>query len=210
MWIIVGNIPAAVYMPLGFFVTFLTRFDEFTTSEFLTSLQIAVNIFGCLIKLTVYFFLHDKLIAATKYMDRLDLRISEPEDKEEIKKVVAFSNRTHMMFLTLYLSYGLMTFLTSILNGKPPYQLYNPLWEWSDNSLSFYLQLSLEYYLIDVHCYQQTILDSYPVMYIAILRAHIHILARRISKLGEDSKLNNDDRYEALVQCVLDHKNIMG
>ncbi|XP_037826579.1 odorant receptor 42b-like isoform X2 [Lucilia sericata] len=209
IWTIFINLFVTVYMPIGFLLSFLTRSSSFTPSEFLTSLQISVNCIGCSLKMFVFLFLYKRLLKGTKYMDKLDLRVTESEDKMQIRKIVAFSNRSHIMFATLFLTYASSTFLTSVINGKPPYQVYNPFFEWTDRKRYFIIQAGLEYFMIDFHCYQQALLDSYPVIYITIIRTHLHILTRRISKLGQDTKLSSDERYEALIQCVLDHKNIM-
>lgn len=209
IWTIFINAFVTVYLPIGFLLSFLTRISNFSPSEFLTSLQISVNCFGCSLKMVVLLFLYKRLIKGTKFMDKLDLRVSEPEDKEQIRKIVAFSNRSHIMFAVLFLTYAGSTFLTAVTNGRPPYQVYNPFMEWTERPLYFVIQAGVEYFMIDFHCYQQALLDSYPVIYITIIRTHLHILTRRIRKLGQDSKLSSDERYEALVQCVLDHKNIM-
>lgn len=209
LWSIFINAFVTIYMPIGFLLSFMTRISAFSPSEFLTSLQISVNCFGCSLKMFVFLFLYKRLLRGTKYMDKLDLRLDNLEEKNQIRKIVAFSNRSHIMFATLYLSYASSTFLTSIINGKPPYQVYNPFIEWTDRPLYFFIQACLEYFMIDFHCYQQALLDSYPVIYITIIRTHLHILSERIRKLGQDPNLDSDQRYEALVQCVLDHKNIM-
>ncbi|XP_065369759.1 odorant receptor 42b-like [Calliphora vicina] len=209
IWTIFMNAFITVYMPIGFLLSFLIRSSSFSPSEFLTSLQISVNCFGCSLKMFVFLFLYRRLLASIKYMDQLDLRISEPEDKIEIRKIVAFSNRTNLMFTGLFLSYASSTFLTSVINGKPPYQLFNPFMDWTNRTLFFVIQAGVEYFMIDFHCYQQALMDTYPVIFITIIRTHLQILTRRINKLGQDSSLSSNERYEALVQCVIDHKNIM-
>lgn len=210
IWTIFINLFVTVYMPIGFLLSFLKRLSNFGPSEFLTSLQISVNCVGCSLKMLVFLFLYKGLFKGLKYMDKLDLHIREPEDKLEIRKIVAFCNKSSLMFTTLYLSYASSTFLTAVIAGKPPYQVYNPFIEWQDSPIYFFIQAVLEYMMIDFHCYQQAIMDAYPVIYITIIRTHLHILIRRIRRLGEDKKLTDEQRYEALIECVLDHKNIMG
>ncbi|KAM7344211.1 odorant receptor 42b-like isoform 2-T4 [Cochliomyia hominivorax] len=191
-WSVFINTFVTAYLPVGFLLSFMTRMSSFSPSEFLTSLQLSVNCIGCSLKMLVFFFLYKRLIKAKKYMDKLDLRINDREEELQIRKIVAFCNRSHIMFSALYISYASSTFLTSLVNGKPPYQVYNPFVEWTDGVFSFFIQAY-----------------SYPVIYITIIRTHLHILSERIRKLGQDSNLNSDQRYEALIQCVLDHKNIM-
>ena len=210
IWAIFSNGLVTVYMPIGFLLSFLKRLSNFGPSEFLTSLQISVNCFGCSLKMFVFLFLYKGLLDGIKYIDKLDLHVREPEDKIEIRKIVAFGNKTNLMFTTLFLTYASSTFLTAVINGRPPYQLYNPFMEWQDRPLYFFIQSIVEYMMIDFHCYQQALMDAYPVIYITFIRTHLHILTRRIRKLGQDTKLSNDERYEALIECVLDHKNIMG
>uniref|UniRef100_A0A1A9WW49 Odorant receptor n=1 Tax=Glossina brevipalpis TaxID=37001 RepID=A0A1A9WW49_9MUSC len=153
--------------------------------------------------------MYKRLIKATKYMDKLDQRPIDEEGEFKLRRIVAFSNRSTILFASLYLSYSSSTFLSSVIVGKPPYQIYNPVFEWGNSTRNFIVQSAIEYVMIDFHCVQQALLDAYPVIYIMIIRTHLHILSRRISKLGNEKKLNKDERYEELVQCVLDHKNIM-
>ncbi|XP_073844547.1 odorant receptor 42a-like isoform X2 [Musca autumnalis] len=197
-------------MPIGFLMSFLLRLSTFSPSDFFTSLQIWVNCIGCSLKMLVFLFLYRRLIKSTKYMDRLDVRLDNDEDRLEIRKIVAFSNRSLTLYATLYLTYASSTFVVAVMHGKPPYQVFNPFFHWKDNLLKFSGQAAIEYMMIAFHCFQQALLDSYPVIFITIIRTHFHILTRRITRLGDAKELNSDQRYEALVQCVIDHKNIMG
>ncbi|XP_075167083.1 odorant receptor 42a-like [Haematobia irritans] len=204
------NFFVTLYMPMGFLMSFILHLDTFTASGFFTALQIWVNCIGASSKMIVFFFLYKRLLASTTFMDKLDRRLTEEDDKLEIRKIVAFSNRAITLYATLYLTYASSTFWAAIMKNKPPYQVYNPFVEWSENTKSFVIQAAMEYGMISFHCFQQALLDSYPVIFITIIRTHLHILTRRITRLGNDSALDNNERYEALVQCVIDHKNIMG
>ncbi|XP_059225356.1 odorant receptor 42a-like isoform X2 [Stomoxys calcitrans] len=210
LWSIIVNFFVTLYMPVGFLTSFILRLDTYTASGFFTALQIWVNCIGCSLKMLAFFFLYKRLLASTEYMDKLDVRVTATSDKWQIRKIVALSNRALTLYATLYLSYASSTFWSAVIKGKPPYQVYNPLFEWSGNTRNFAFHAAIEYALICFHCLQQALLDSYPIVYITILRTHLNILSRRISSLGNDSTMNNCQRYEALVQCVLDHKNIMG
>ncbi|XP_005187966.3 odorant receptor 42a-like [Musca domestica] len=210
MWSGFVNFFVTVYLPVGFLMSFLLRLNTFSPSDFFTSLQIWINCIGCSLKMFVFFFLHRRLIESRKFMDRLDVRIDNDEDRLVIRKIVAFSNRSLTLYSSLYLSYASSTFLVAVINSKPPYQVFNPFFLWKENVWKFTMQAGFEYMMIAFHCFQQALLDSYPVIFITIIRTHLHILTRRISRLGSISTMTSDERYEALVQCVLDHKNIMG
>lgn len=209
MWSVFVNFFVSIYMPIGFLMSFLLRLNTFSPSDFFTSLQIWINCIGCSLKLFVFLFVYRRLVNSTKYMDRLDVRLDEDDDKMKIRKIVAFCNRSLTLYATLYLTYASSTFIVAVTHGKPPYQVFNPFFEWTDNAKKFSLQAGIEYMMIAFHCFQQAMLDSYPVIFITIIRTHLHILTRRISKLGNKEAMTPDERYEALVQCVLDHKNIM-
>uniref|UniRef100_A0A1A9V0Z9 Odorant receptor n=1 Tax=Glossina austeni TaxID=7395 RepID=A0A1A9V0Z9_GLOAU len=208
-WSLFINSLVTLYMPVGFLLSFIMRLSSFSPSEFFTSLQISINCVGASLKLFVFSLMYKRLIKATKYMDRLDQRPIDEQGEFTLRQTVAFSNGSSLLFTLLYLSYSSSTFLSSVINRRPPYQIYNPVIEWRNSTRNFIIQSAIEYVMIDVHCYQQALLDAYPVIYIMIIRAHLHILSRRISKLGKDDKLKKKQRYEELVQCVLDHKNIM-
>ncbi|KAL9875707.1 odorant receptor 42a-like isoform 1-T1 [Glossina fuscipes fuscipes] len=209
VWSLFLNSLVTLYMPVGFLLSFIMRLHSFSPSEFFTSLQISINCVGASLKLFVFSLMYKRLIKATKYMDRLDQRPIDKQGEFMLRQAVAYSNCSSLLFTLLYLSYSSSTFLSSVINGRPPYQIYNPFIEWRNSTRNFIIQSAIEYVMIDFHCYQQALLDAYPVIYIMIIRAHLHILSRRISKLGKDEKLKKNQRYEALVQCVLDHKNIM-
>ncbi|XP_061402926.1 odorant receptor 42a-like, partial [Musca vetustissima] len=210
LWSCFVNFFVTIYMPIGFLMSFLLRLSTFSPSDFFTSLQIWINCIGCSLKMFVFLFLYRRLIEGRKFMDRLDVRINNDEDRLQIRETVAFSNRSLTCYAALYLSYASSTFLVAVINDKPPYQVFNPFFHWKDDALKFSIQAGCEYLMIAFHCFQQALLDSYPVIYITIIRTHLHILTRRISRLGNISEMTSDQRYEELVQCVLDHKNIMG
>ncbi|XP_061402927.1 odorant receptor 42b-like [Musca vetustissima] len=210
VWSLFINTFVTSYLPVGFLMSFMLRLSTFSPSDFFTSLQIWVNCIGCSLKMLVFFFLFRRLIVSRKFMDRLDVRIDNDEDGMQIRKIVAFSNRIVTLYSALYISYATSTFLVAIIHQKPPYQVFNPFFHWQEGQWKFCIQSTVEYSMITFHCFQQAVLDSYPVIFITIIRTHLHILARRISRLGTDAEMTSDERYEALVQCVLDHKNIMG
>ncbi|XP_053952163.1 odorant receptor 7a-like [Anastrepha ludens] len=200
-----------IWLPLSFVFSYATMSAaDLVPSSLLTSIQVAINVIGCSVKIVVMAFLLPKLRTANAFMDRLDARCRDEDEILELRKIVRQGNRFLVLFAMSYWSYATSTFLGSVFFGRPPYALYNPFFNWRKSKLEFIVASLIEFALMDVACFQQVVDDSYAVIYVCILRTHMNILLMRIKKLATNAETSVEENLEELKLCIIDHKNLLG
>ncbi|XP_030081002.1 odorant receptor 42b [Drosophila hydei] len=208
-WTMLTFVWCTSYLPLGFLGSYITEIKHFSPGEFLTSLQVCINAYGSSVKVAITYTQLWRLIKAKNILDKLDLRCTSVEEREKIHLVVARGNHAFLIFTFVYCGYAGSTYLSSVLNGHPPWQLYNPFIDWHDGALRLWVASTLEYIVMSGAVLQDQLSDTYPLIYTLILRTHLDILRERIRNLRTDPAITDDENYEALVNCVIDHKLII-
>ncbi|XP_039959864.1 odorant receptor 7a-like [Bactrocera tryoni] len=211
LYSLIPNTLVTIWLPLSFVFSYATMSTEdLVPSSLLTSIQVAINVIGCSVKIVVMAFLLPKLRTANVYMNRLDARCCVEEEIAELRKIVQQGNRFVVLFAMSYWSYASSTFLGSVIFGRPPYALYNPIIDWRKSKLAFITASLMEFALMDVACFQQVVDDSYAVIYVCILRTHMRILLMRLKRLATSAETILEENLEELKLCIIDHKNLLG
>ncbi|EDW01499.1 odorant receptor 42b [Drosophila grimshawi] len=208
-WTLMTFAWCTTFLPLGFLGSYITQIKLFSPGEFLTSLQVCINAYGSSIKVIIVYSQLWRLIKARDLLDKLDVRCTSLEEREKIHRVVARCNHVFLIFTIIYCSYGVSTYLSSVLSGRPPYQLYNPFLDWHNGTRNLWIVSTLEYLIMAGAVLQDQLSDTYSLVYGLILRTHLELLNGRISKLRTNPEMTEDENYEELVNCVLDHKLIL-
>lgn len=211
LYSLIPNVLVTIWLPVSFVFSYATMTTEdLVPSSLLTSIQVAINVIGCSVKIVVMAFLLPKLRTANVFMDRLDARCRAEEEIAELRKIVQQGNRFVVLFAMSYWSYASSTFLGSVIFGRPPYALYNPFIDWRKSRLEFIAASLMEFALMDVACFQQVVDDSYAVIYVCILRTHMNILLMRLGRLATNTETKLEENLEELKLCIIDHKNLLG
>ncbi|XP_037931820.1 odorant receptor 7a-like [Teleopsis dalmanni] len=182
---------------------------ELQIGNLLTSLQVNFDVCGGSLKLIYLIFFIRKLRSAHAILDILDKRCRDADEINEIENANTFGRGCILAFAFAYVSYTITTCLGSVIMGHPPYSLYFPHINWRRSSMEFFAASTMETFLMFQGCVQQIVNDSYAVIYVRILRAHMKILLLRIQKLCTDRTLSLEQNNQALKLCVKDHQNIL-
>ncbi|XP_073832904.1 odorant receptor 7a [Musca autumnalis] len=221
LWSIVVNLYVTIYLPTGFIMGIIHVTDEnVEIGNLLTSLQVAINVVGCSIKIILMYFLLPQLLKCEPIFERLDKRCTSPEEKELIRRFNHDGNRLVVLFAIAYWSYSSSTCISAVIFGRLPYNTYNPFIDPHASRGNFILAVLMEMVPMDIACFQQVVDDSYAVIYTQILRTHLQALLIRLQHLNnEDDDDENGEHYrglaaeernfEKLKQCIIDHKNII-
>lgn len=175
-------------------------------SFLLSSVQVALNVYACAVKILIMAFFLSTLKSTSVVLKKLDARCQTKEEKRVIFKVIKTGRRMVLGFASAYWSYAVASVLSSVLLGRPPYSLYLPYINWKNSKWEFALASIIEFFLMYGACSQEVVNDSYAAIYVNILRAHLKALSIRISRLGTNLEDNEKDIYANLKQCILDHK----
>ncbi|XP_037912027.1 odorant receptor 2a-like [Hermetia illucens] len=60
-----------------------------------------------------------------------------------------------------------------------------------------------------INIYQNMLSDSYPGLYLWILKGHYHALNIRVSKIGHNLRKTSEEYFHELMKCIGDHKRIL-
>ncbi|XP_065363823.1 odorant receptor 7a-like [Calliphora vicina] len=203
------NLSALVFLPISFILSFYYGFRQMTPVQLLTSLQVAINVWGLPAKFLAVVISLKRLHEAMDVMDILDARCQRQDEKEKIRYCAMLGNRLTIFFIGFYMLYTALTMITSVLMGQPPYSVIIPLMDWRNSTLEFIVQSFLEYMLMNLICMHEGGDDVYAVIYIYAIRTHMQILVERVKRLGTDEETTNDDDYKQLVLCVKDHQELL-
>lgn len=216
-------------IPLTFVLSFYYDFDKMSTSQLLTSIQVAIDVCGAPAKVLTVLSLYKHLQDTLEVMDILDKSCQMPQEYKQIHDCSITGKRLTILYVFSYFTYSFVAVLTSLIMGQPPYSLFMPKMNWRNSGMEFMIQTFLEYMLMNMVCLHQAALDVYGVIYIYIIRTHMQILVKRVGNLGteekqeekemdnencekismEEEENNKDTYYEQLVKCIEYHQYLL-
>ncbi|KAH8311529.1 hypothetical protein KR044_006708 [Drosophila immigrans] len=199
----------AFYLPLGFALSYVKEFDKFTPDEFLTSLQVALNVYGGAVKCTILYIYLWRLRKAETILDELDKRAESDAARQKVHETVAFSNYVFLLFTIIYNGYAGSTFLAYLASGRPPWSVYNPFIDWRDSLKNLFIQANFEYIIMSFAVIQDQLSDTYLLVFMILIRGHFSLLKDRVRDLRTDPNKTDEEHYEDLVNCIKDHKKIL-
>ncbi|TMW53010.1 hypothetical protein DOY81_001873 [Sarcophaga bullata] len=170
-----------------------------TISQLLTSLQVAINVWGLPPKCFAMYISLKLLRKGRDIMDILDQRCTREEEFAKIKRCIILCNRATVFYVSFYTTYAFTTMVTSMIMGMPPYNLIFPVMDWRASGYQFVLQSVIEFLLMCTICLHQGTDDVYAFIYIYILRTHMQILVERVLRFGREENADQitDDEYYA-------------
>ncbi|XP_022226274.1 odorant receptor 59b [Drosophila obscura] len=208
-WTCVPFVFGVFYLPLGFVISYVKEFKNFSPGEFLTSLQVCINVYGSSVKSTITYLFIWRLRKTEQLLDTLDKRLQTESDRQKIHDMVARCNYAFLIYTFIYCNYAASTFLSYTLSGRPPWSVYNPFIEWRNGLGSLWIQAIFEYIIMSFVVLQDQLADIYPLMYTMIFRAHMDVLKDHVRTLRTDPDKSEAENYQDLVNCVIDHKTIL-
>ncbi|EDW01479.1 odorant receptor 42a [Drosophila grimshawi] len=209
LWSLALNLCSTLYQPIGFMTGYIIHLSEYSPSQLLNSLQVALNAWTCSAKVIIVWFLVKRFDRANLILDEMDKRLTQPGEHNKVNNAVSNSNRIFFSFMTVYMIYATSSFISASIMGVPMFQNYYPFLDWRASRFQFWLQSGLEFFAMLGACFQDVCVDCYPINYVLPLRAHLANFAERLRQLGNDPDEHPDQLYEKLIGCILDHKVIL-
>uniref|UniRef100_A0A1A9X571 Odorant receptor n=1 Tax=Glossina brevipalpis TaxID=37001 RepID=A0A1A9X571_9MUSC len=198
-----------LFMPILFNLSYLHESRQFDFGQLFTSIQAAINICAIPIKFITMQLYMKNLHQINKMLNILDGRCKHPEELNKLRRCALTGNRIYVGAIIVYFSYSISTCMGFMLTGQAAYNIYIPGIDWRKSQLEFVIQGLIEFASMNLICLHQTVYDSYSGIYLYIIRMHIQILNERLARMGSDPQKNEDQHYEELIQCILDHKLIL-
>lgn len=195
----------ALYLPIGFVITYSKELSTFTPGGLLTSLQAFFNSPGAFLKGLITYLNAWRLPLLKDSLRKLDERLITIEERLKVHRSVKRCNFFYLCFLVVYAIFGTLTMLAAGCRGQVPWRVYNPVVDWRDGPISLWIALSFELLLGLAALGFQHMNDSFPLIFGLNIRVHIELVQERILNLRTDPSRTEEENYEELKACIKDH-----
>ncbi|XP_039961512.1 odorant receptor 7a-like [Bactrocera neohumeralis] len=199
---------AVLLSPLIFNVGWIRDRNILSVMEILNCVQAALNVIGVPIKSITLALSLGRLRSVEPLLSKLDARYTEPEDLAKIRACAITGNRIVFGYIISYMMYETLTVVTALLGGHAPLTLYIPFVDWHRSSWEYWLQASFDGAMLFFLLFHQILNDSYPAVYIYIIRTQVQLLANRVRRLGTTNK-SQEETYHELQDCIITHQEIL-
>ncbi|XP_036332690.1 odorant receptor 7a-like [Rhagoletis pomonella] len=183
--------------------------NKLSVMEILNGLQASINIVALPIKRTVLTLAQKRLRSVEPILNKLDERYTRPEDKLKIRECAIMGNRLVLGFAVAFPMYYALSLVAALVDRHVPVSFWIPNVDWRRSLWEYWLQVGFDTSLGLFLIYQEVLSDSYPSVYIYIIRTQIQLLADRMERLGYDEEKSSDDNYNELLECIVMHQEIL-
>ncbi|EDV32465.2 uncharacterized protein Dana_GF15845 [Drosophila ananassae] len=206
MWFMLTTLMIIILVPLSMVAEYVQRFRSFSAGEFLSSLEISVNIYGCSVKCVATIMGYRKFQEARKILDKLDESCQENAEKVIVRRYVAWGNLVFMIFQVLYSFFVVTNCGGYMLMGSHAWRMYVPFINPNNN---FYMTNLLEFILMNFVVLMEQCTDVCALTYILLGRCHIILLKDRLTRLRIDPDKSEEEHCMELNKCIQDHRLIL-
>ncbi|KAH8244161.1 hypothetical protein KR026_001354 [Drosophila bipectinata] len=206
MWTATTSVVLIVLLPISMVMEYIHNFGSFSVGEFLSSLEICVNMYGCSFKSSFTMFGHSRFQVAKKLLDDMDAKCNKTDERTRLHRYVALSNLLFIVYFLLYSTYVVVNFTGYLLMGSHAWRLYIPL---LDSEKNFFASNIVEFLLMSAVVCQALCGDLCPLTYLFLGRLHITFFKERLSRLYMDPKKSDDEHLIDLNNCIRDHRLIL-
>ncbi|XP_017483289.1 PREDICTED: odorant receptor 33b-like [Rhagoletis zephyria] len=174
------------------------------------NLAIGISAIACTFK---HFLLRPQLTQILFVNDMLQQLDERVQNVEDIRYYVTHIRRRSIFmmrfFTVVYFSVAIMAVLSALWSGKILYPAYVII-DWHSSTGKYLLVMLFQVYGLTMQIIQNLTNDTYGPMVLCLLSGHVHLLARRVARIGHDIDGDTvENSYRALVLCIEDYKLLM-
>ncbi|SPP79959.1 odorant receptor 22a-like [Drosophila guanche] len=206
LWGISINSLLIFLLPISMLVSYIQMFKSFTAGEFLSSLQITVNMYGCVLKCLYTIWGYEGFLAARQVLDHLDLRCTSDEERSSVHRCVAQGNMCFVFYHILFSGFVVGNWTTYIFMGRHAWLMYLP---GLDAERNYFTSSLCELLLMGGVVTMEQCTDVSPLAHMLMARCHINLLKNRLSRLRSDPNKNEEQHHEELRKCIQDHRLVL-
>ncbi|XP_029407394.2 odorant receptor 33b-like [Bactrocera dorsalis] len=200
------NIFATFAFPLHLLLGVIFASDKETV---FTNLAICISTIACTAKHLTLRPQLSQIIFINKILQNLDQRVQNEEDTRYYMKNMRARCIFMMNFFTVsYFAVSGMAVLAALSTSNILYPAY-VIVDWQNSTWKYLAVFIFQFYGLNMQIVQNLTNDVYGPMILCMLSGHIHLLSRRISRIGHESAAEEDRNYEELVLCIDEYKVLM-
>ncbi|KAH8310469.1 hypothetical protein KR044_001529, partial [Drosophila immigrans] len=198
-----------VYLPIAFVVAFVKNMDNITPDELLASLAMFFNLPACGIKVIILLTNRWRFDRAKDMLQTMYKRCEKYEERVQINKLVQRCDTFTILYTVAYLMTPTLMLISSVLSGRAPFNIYIPNLDWRESKRNLWIASFIEFVLLSMGISCCILVDCLPSIFGLTVRGHMKLLIERVENLRKDPKSNENDNYEELVLCIMDHRLII-
>ncbi|XP_054744549.1 odorant receptor 33b-like [Anastrepha obliqua] len=141
----------------------------------------------------------------------LDKRVEDADEREYFHRELAVGARNVVKLFTVVYGGANIAAISATLLSKERRLMY-PAWlpfEWQASAFTFYAAVIYQFAGVTILIVQNLANDIYPPMSLCIIAGQVHLLAKRVAKVGADGKKTMSQHNQALIECIEDHKKLV-
>ncbi|XP_036224647.2 putative odorant receptor 59c [Bactrocera oleae] len=203
------NFICCLFCPLSFHIGYIKLRSVLTNSQLLAAIQNAVQVSGIPIKIFVITWYMKRLRHALEILDELDVNYTQHEDLAKIRECVQRCRKIVLIFCLPYYSFEVSTIALGVLQNRAPLAAWVPFLDGQRAAWEYWTIVLWDSFIMFILLCHQLGSDTYPPIFINIIRTHIQLLMLRVSRLGRADALTANQHYEELVACIRSHVQIV-
>uniref|UniRef100_A0A5H2WW20 Odorant receptor n=1 Tax=Zeugodacus cucurbitae TaxID=28588 RepID=A0A5H2WW20_ZEUCU len=191
-------------------VGFIRKWKVSTVTECLSTLQAFINAIAASAKAFAVLMYFKRIKNVEPIMKDLDERYKKPHERQQISDCVASCTRLYASIWFIYYLYGNMSILTAIVLHKQPFGGWYPFLDVIPNpTVHFYSCFIFETCYMYLLLTAQYLNDLFPTLYMRTIRTHIQLLRERVSQVGADPDMSDEEKHQQLIDCIDIHQQIL-
>uniref|UniRef100_A0A5H2XA80 Odorant receptor n=1 Tax=Zeugodacus cucurbitae TaxID=28588 RepID=A0A5H2XA80_ZEUCU len=203
------NFICCLFSPLSFHIGYIKLWHVLNNNQLLAAIQNAVQVTGIPIKILVITWYMKRLRQAFKILDQLDVNYTQCEDLAKIRECVQRCRKIVLIFCLPYYSFELSTIALGLLQKRAPLAAWVPFLDGQRAAWEYWTIVLWDTFVMFILLSYQLGGDTYPLIFLNIIRTHVQLLVTRVSRLGRDGALSADEHYAELLACIRTHVQIV-
>lgn len=202
------NVLVTIFYPIHLF---LGLFLNPTPADLFQNLSITITCFICSIK---HYLLRRKLPqihTVQVLLAELDKRVEGADEHAYFQQQLVVGAKNVVKLFSIAYGGANMAAISATLLSKERRLLY-PAWlpfRWEASTFNYCAAVIYQIAGVTIQIVQNLANDIYPPMSLCIIAGHVHLLALRVAKVGEDAKKSMKQHNQALIRCIEDHKKLV-
>ncbi|XP_067624661.1 odorant receptor 42b-like [Eurosta solidaginis] len=203
-----ANFICILFCPFSFHMGYISSLDELNKNELLSAIQNAVQVTGISIKVIVIIGYMKRLKKALAILDELDQNYTHTEDLMKIRKCVQTCCKIVAIFCIPYYGFEISTISLGVFQHRNPLSIWLPYFNIERTEWEYWCVVVWDIVIMFILLLHQLSIDTYPPVYISIMRTHMQLLVARVARLGKNREMSEDENYAELLACIQTHRQI--
>ncbi|XP_020712941.1 odorant receptor 7a [Ceratitis capitata] len=203
------NFVCCIFCPISFHIGYIKLLNVLNTNELLSAIQNAIQVSGIPIKIIVIAWYMKRLQSVCEILDKLDENYKRAEDLNSIRRCVRSCCKIIAAFCVPYYGFELSTIAFGVYQNRAPLTIWLPYFDATRTTWEYWTHVGWDVFIMLFLLAHQLGSDTYPPVFISVIRLHMQLLVERVKRLGTNKALCREKRYAELLVCINTYGQIL-